>query len=409
MGKVLQGATQNGNNWGITVSEVAFSPLCMGYGDDGFGSTEENQTSVSLRKNGVFSGLSVTAFSNSHTLAAVTTTFRKNGATGNQTVSIPAGTTGVFSDTSNSDSLSAGDTYNARMEGGATGTGNCLLRGVTVIFQDSSQHSVQYGTSNDAPGGVTASTTYYNHISGDIGLVTTENEVKQQVDVPGTFSNLQAGLITNTRSSTTTIRFRVNNANGNQVLSIGAGVTGLFHDSSNTDVITAGDDVNFTTIVGTGTGVFGIRNINITFTNPNNQKNNVYASVSGGETRTPGSTMSSTVAGTVTATGQTESLTNQLPGFGFIASRLKIYVSVNNYTATSTSSIRKNGANGNQSVSIPSATTGLFEDTTNEDVFTGTDKICIQWINGTSGTGTRVSWFGLLMESGRAKSFGYII
>ena len=97
MGKAFQAAVNNGGVWAFSVNEVAYSAVCMNYGDDGFSSAEEAQTQVVCRTAGIIGGLSVNVMANAFTLATLTIISRKNGANGNQSVTVLAGTTGMIS------------------------------------------------------------------------------------------------------------------------------------------------------------------------------------------------------------------------------------------------------------------------------------------------------------------------
>lgn len=407
MGKTFQSSSTDGIAWAFSPAEVAHSSICMNYGDDGFSSAEENQTQITCRTAGVFGGLSVTIQLNTFSTANLVVRFRKNGANGNQVVTIGPGATGVFSDTVNTDTLTSGDTYNSKATADAGGSGTTQVKAISCYFMGSGSHAVQYATTNDGSPGYVASTQYYHSLSGDIGLDTTEAYMQHKVDVPGTFRNLQVGISTNTRSSTTTVNFRVNAGTVNQTVSIGAGATGLFEDVTNTDVIVAGDDCNFGLLTGTGTGTLGIRAITVTFVNSTNQKANAYASISGGQNKSATQTINSCIGGMIANIVTTEASVQQNTNFPFVASQLKCYVSANSFSGTSTFALRKNGANGNNTVAIGAGATGLFEDTTHSDSFLGNDEINVAWTGGTSGTPGIMCWLGLLIDTG--KTFNQII
>jgi hypothetical protein len=72
------------------------------------------------------------------------------------------------------------------------------------------------------------------------------NSTEAQVQVPyrtaGTFSNLFVRISANSTNNSSTIRTRQNTStNGTLVVSPGAGTTGVFEDTTNTDSVTAGD------------------------------------------------------------------------------------------------------------------------------------------------------------------------
>jgi hypothetical protein len=75
------------------------------------GSTTEAPVQARIRSSLVFKNLFVRVINNNRDRDDTVTT-RKNGAAGNLTVTIPAGTFGVFEDTTHSDTLKDGDLYN---------------------------------------------------------------------------------------------------------------------------------------------------------------------------------------------------------------------------------------------------------------------------------------------------------
>ena len=69
-----------------------------------------------------------------------------------------------------------------------------------------------------------------------------------------------------------------------------------------------------------------------------------------------------------------------------VFSKLRVYIQTNTRSTTSTFRTRKAGANGNQSVSIASSTTGEFEDNSNSDTVAEGDLFNFE-MNLTAGTG----------------------
>lgn len=408
MGRTFQVASGETNTWGISPAETAFSALCMNYGDDGFSSAEENQTQITYRGGeGVMGGLSVLVSGNTLTTASMTIRTRKNGANAQQVVVVPPGTTGLFSDVVNADSLSDGDTYNCQIVADAGGSGSASIRYVGIWQRAVLNHRIQYGAAEDALVGFVASTTYFCHLAGNIALETVENSVKAQIDVAGTWAYLHCGVAVNGRSTSTIIKTRKNNADGNQSLLITSGSTGNFEDTSNTDSVAVGDDINYTIILSTGTGTFGIRNLTSVYENNTVNKSNIYSSTSLGRSKIPGDVNNSGIAGMLQVNNLAEGITQQNTNFDFIASNLKCYISANTFTSASTLALRKNGANANQSVSITALTTGLFEDVSNTDTFLSDDDANYQWTGGGVGAAT-MHWAGMLVEQKPIERVGFI-
>lgn len=69
-----------------------------------------------------------------------------------------------------------------------------------------------------------------------------------------------------------------------------------------------------------------------------------------------------------------------------VVSRLRMVVQTNTLTATTTITLRKNGADGANVLSIGSGATGTFEDTTNTDSFAAGDLCAVHVVAGATGT-----------------------
>jgi hypothetical protein len=81
----------------------------------------------------------------------------------------------------------------------------------------------------------------------------TETTVQFKIKATGTLRNLFANFFVNdTTTAATTITTRKNTAAGGQSISIGAGLTGMFEDTSGTDSVVSGDLVNYQTAVAAG-------------------------------------------------------------------------------------------------------------------------------------------------------------
>lgn len=74
----------------------------------------------------------------------------------------------------------------------------------------------------------------------------TENNVQVAMPDPIILGDYTVVVTANTRDNTTDWRIRVNNVDGNGVITVGAGLTGVFQDLANTDVLAALDLINYT-------------------------------------------------------------------------------------------------------------------------------------------------------------------
>jgi len=141
---------------------------------------------------------------------------------------------------------------------------------------------------------------------------------------------MYVNVATNTHTASTTIVFRKNGANGNQTITIPAGVTGYFEDAVNTDTVAVGDNVCFQIDRGTG-GASRFSNIG------------VYAENEGAmivQTSSVGSLSFVSAATIQHAFGQLFSTTNNtalwLPRTRFRARNQEVYVSANTRNGTCT-------------------------------------------------------------------------
>jgi len=216
------------------------------------GGTTEANIQQKILMTGTLKNLNVNVPANARTTTTEVRS-RKNGADGALVVSVTSTATGQFEDTSNSDSLVSGDLINWVVRTG-TGTGNFSLGVIAADFQDSSTQKSHYFTGDGFA--LSTSDTEYWAIGGLVSGDGTEANNQTRSRGTPTISNLAVHISANTITATSTLRFRKNTANGNQVVSIGSLATGYFEDSSNTDVLADADLIDLQMITGsTGTTI----------------------------------------------------------------------------------------------------------------------------------------------------------
>lgn len=336
--------------------------------------TEANCENV-CRQAGTFSRLGLRVTGNTRTVNS-TFRFRKNGANGNLAVTITASTSGWFEDTSNSDTVADGDTYCLSNTTGAGGAQDQRLRASTVKFVASPSGTVSqyiYGMRNTVGFTFTqASTTRYGGPLGNQpsnSQPSTESDSQLKMKVAGVSSRLRAFVLSNARTTTTTLRTRKNTANGNQTLSIGAGVTGAFEDTTNSDTLAVDDLFNWAIVTGTGIEALTLLSVAHKFASDSTDWEMGLMGI------------------TSVGNGWTINVANYLPFFGdngaatttesnyqakmpvkVRADKLRVKLATNNATNNVTCALRVNGSSSALSVSVTASTTGLFEDTTNSVV-----------------------------------------
>lgn len=336
--------------------------------------TEANRQTV-IRTAGTFNKLYATILTNDR--GASTFRFRNNGINGNQLISIPAATTGEFEDTTNTDSVVAGDLAVTQFVIGAGGT-TFTFNVTRMLFKSNTSTTTVF--SGD-PTNITTGTEF-NSIGGSSTTPATEAFHQTKMQTAGTLRNLAVFVSANTRDADVTYLLRKNGVNGNQTITIPTLAIGWFEDLVNTDVVAVGDLVGFSS-VGAGTaGTVTAQTSTVSFDTTNSS-----FMFQGSDTNptAAATTVYYALAGSAIAAGAEADFAAD-SGLKFRASKLGLYVSANTVTAASTFRLRVNAANVSQVVSITASTTGHFEDSVNTDAIVATDSLTIQLITGATGT-----------------------
>ena len=212
--------------------------------------TTESFAQFTLNAAGTLANLFANSQTNSRS-DATTVRSRVNGANGGMSLSIGASTTGLFEDTTNTDTIAANDLVNSQaVTGAGTGTINFSGFAAELTTTDSTFHAVAALTNGSV---VNASVTTNFPAGGWLIASATEADVQTLATVAYTASNLECRVSANTVTAASTLAFRTNAANGNQSVSIGASTTGVFEDTTNSDVLAATAEVNYQIVTG-GTG-----------------------------------------------------------------------------------------------------------------------------------------------------------
>ena len=370
---VMQAAYVNGMPQ--TAGTTEYHPPC---GDEDYAATIDDSQGQA-RDSYTWSGLYVyiTVASDGVT----TYTSQVNGAGGNQAVSVAALATGVFQDLVNSDALVSGDLF--CWEGVVPGSQiNLSILGslLTTPTNTSPILITCYAPGNVMAGG----TTRYSSISGYIAAVVVENDTKVTWRTIATLSNLRTYVSTNTIANASTLTLRKNGGNGNQSVSVGAGLTGSFEDAVNTDDIAAADELNYIRIGGAGTGSIRWTLIQM----KSNSAGQQLANTAGIGTIFGGAAGTMEYLGLTGFPGgktTTEAWAQQAVQAIVTAKYMFVRLTINAVTVASTVYLRKNGANGNTFVSIPALTTGVFEDLVNSDALVAVGLVNIAVTSGDAG------------------------
>lgn len=325
---------------------------------------------------------------------------RKNGADGNQSA-VVSGTQDQDTDLVNTDTVSVNDTISTSA---STNSGTCANGFVSAIFEASGATVAYYGSGRTNNNYSVASTTWYEGICIDIqeNASLTEADLEGRVRAAGTWEELQLEVVTNTRSTTTTIKTRVNGADGNQSIAVSGSSTGTFQDSANTDTVSSGDDINYTVTTGTGTGLFTMSHIVSAIVSDSDQWDVFGNALVVGSTA---GTYHSNIYGRSAVTTASSQHTSFYPLFACTATRFRGKITANSFSGDIDVALDINNVNGNNGFTISSTSTGDFEDTTSSDILTATDRLQIETTI-PSGTGSiTVRGAGLTLEEIAAPDF----
>lgn len=289
-------------------------------------------------------------------------TSRIGAVNGNLLVTLTG--TGVFEDTINSDSLVDQNLINYREDNsGGGGTKTCTIFGSTLA--DTSTNITIAICAGPEGGSVAFGLTRFAVIEGALKAAggtfnATESQVQYTLRRATTYSNLRFLLYSNGMDANTTWRTRVDAADGSQLLTISGGATGAFEDTTNSDVVAAASEVAYeidTTLSTIGT---------------------LFSTLSQMKHTSTGREMAAAASGAVAATVDqylvaegnlddtvTEADTQIAARAAFTAKNLMVNITAHGATA-SDFFLRRNTANSALTVNIPSSSTGLFEDTTNQ-------------------------------------------
>jgi len=175
-----------------------------------------------------------------------------NGLFGNLDISIAANTTGLFSDTVNTDTLAASDRVLWRLVPGVGKAGDTL-----TIFSISVRSSADAYAAIASYNGSIASasaTEFFGAVPANVTTpTTTEADFQTRAEVDETVDRGAIGVTANARTTTTTFTFRDTGVDTNIVLSVAGSTTGLIQDTTNSHTLAAADDINWEIVTGTGT------------------------------------------------------------------------------------------------------------------------------------------------------------
>lgn len=208
---------------------------------------DSGSTKISI--SGVFSNLSALVITNFRNTSTVFT-FQKNNTDTDLEIAAPASTTGVFTDITNSVSISPNDTVRYKKVTGDTNSSTITSR-CSIQFTNTNRSFFSVNSSN-----ITAATTSRRRTLGASNSTnpTAVGATSFKSSFSGVVRNLGFTTNVNTRSSVTTVSFQKNYTNQSLEVSVPAETTGLFEDLSNEVSIEPGDLCNAFITFSAGSG-----------------------------------------------------------------------------------------------------------------------------------------------------------
>jgi hypothetical protein len=238
--------------------------------------------------------------------------------------------------------------------------------------------------------------TRYTQLGGSMIVTTAEDRTHFKVKVPGTLTNMQLKVTTNT-TGTANVFTRISNTLGNLNIFVGAGQTGHFSDISRSDAVSANSTINVRAVIATAAITFSQFSAHFEPTNVGSKKQELC--VGAGATITPSLTPSYTpIVGGISASSS-ESSRSLTFGYPVKLNNLRIYSHTNSCNTTFRVTTRVNSTNTTLYTDIAAGSTGWFENNVDGIVVNPNDTVSFRLEALSAPTGTLiVSSIGLTAE-----------
>lgn len=235
---------------------------------------------------------------------------------------------------------------------------------------------------SSAIGTMTASA-YTILANGNVFFDTTEANRQLKFYTDGWFSNLRCYVTSNAETGNTILKIRINGSDTAASLTVGAGLTGHFEDTSNV-VTFSTNDLCCISVTKSDANAVGFRSIGADMLVAT-AYNKIAACGNQGVASNTTRYMSATGDPAQTTT-EDNKLLIQVPA-GCTVKNFQYYVSANSRSTTTTMAVRKNSADTALVLTATAGASGRFEDTSNTDSFTAGDEIDLR-ITSSTGTGS---------------------
>lgn len=192
---------------------------------------------------------------------------RVNSGSGGQSVTLTASTAGQYEDTSGTDSMDDGEDFNYQVTRVA-GAPNTVIELIAYTFAPSSGTITLLGRIG---AGITATVDAFfgicaHNYGANITAAGTEANTQAYIPQAGTFTNLYTNSDSNSRTDTCNISTRLNTGAGNLTVQYLTTASGEREDTSGTDTVAEGDEINYVFDQNGGSGNLAIRSCKIEYT-----------------------------------------------------------------------------------------------------------------------------------------------
>lgn len=235
-------------------------------------------------------------------------------------------------------------------------------------------------------------------------IVNAEANMAYKIDAAGTLSLLTVHATSNLQTASSTVGSRRNLAAGNQLATIGAGVTGFVQDGTHSDAVSAGDKLCSQILASDVSHEVVLAALSYQFAGTSVTAG-LYASedvgASAGALNNGGASVTRYVpvigAGDNSNTWyiSTEANVQEVAVAAGTLSRFGTMVGSNTSTNAMSWTLRKNTANANQTLAIGASATGYIEDTTHSDAVVSGDLLNIASVSG-AGTVNATPYFAAM-------------
>lgn len=398
---------------GITLSGPG-SGQQINWSDGDFNPLTEAATQRPITNATVTSGLNVRTTFDDTTTGNTLVIVRISGVDdpSGQQISVAAGTGGgsgwVQTDTSHTSAVAATNLVNFRssVATGGTGVKYSFVGMVSTPTAGNTIHA--YCLTNTSTTG-TSNTFYFAPGSTVASAADTETGTQQlKTRNAGVLQNLTYRIGGNTRTTNCTWGVRVNGVNDPNILITIVPTDNNIQvsETSHTAAIVVGDLWDTYTTGGLGVGTLSALTGAIEIASTNAMTSPV-ATPSGPASIANNTTVYQLPQAKTVFSATNETFQKMRAGVAGVSSLYALYVITNTLTATSTLTMRKNGADVGGIISVPASTTAWVEDTSHIDAFIADDDMTWQFVTGLTGTAIGVCFqtYNMDMQMGNWRNF----